>query len=116
MPRVKRGVQKRARRKKIIKAAKGYRWRRKSIYTAAKQAVMKAGVYAYRDRRTKKRLFRRSWQDIINQAVRKQEISYSRFINFLKQSQIELNRKILAQLAEKHPDTFKALLEQYRKP
>lgn len=114
MPRVKRGVTKRARRKKIIKQAKGYKWRRSTTFKAAKQAVMKALVYQYRDRRTKKRNFRREWQNIININTRKLGISYSRFINNLKKNNIELNRKILAQLAAKEPKLFKRLVKDYK--
>lgn len=112
--RVKRGVAKRKRRKKIIKQAKGYKWRRKSTFKAAKQAVMKALTYQYRDRRTKKRNFRREWQNIINQEARKLGTNYSRFINNLKKNNIELDRKILAQLAIKEPKLFKRLLEDYK--
>lgn len=112
MPRVKRSVPKRARRKKIIKQAKGYKWRRKSTFKAAKQAVMKALSYAYRDRRTKKRVFRRGWQKQINKAVRKHGLSYSKFINLLKKNKIELDRKILAQLALDYPKKFEALVKK----
>ncbi len=114
MSRVKRGVTKRARRKKVIKQAKGYKWRRKSTFKAAKQAVMKALKYSYRDRKTKKRVIRRDWQDTINQAVRKEGISYSRFMNFLKKEEIELNRKMLAWFAKERPEVLHGLAQEYK--
>jgi large subunit ribosomal protein L20 len=110
--RVKRGVQKRKRKKKIIKQAKGYKWSRKSKYRAAKEALQHAWTYAYRDRRTKKRDFRRLWQIKINAICRANGISYSRFINALKKQKIEIDRKILAELAQEHPDIFKKILEE----
>ncbi len=114
MTRVKRGVQKRKRKKKIIKQAKGYKWSRKSKYRAAKEALMHARSYAYRDRRTKKRDFRRVWQIRINAACREQGISYSKFINALKKNKIELDRKILATLAKDHPEIFKKIVEKIK--
>lgn len=116
MPRVKRGVQKRKRKKKIIKQAKGYKWRRKSTYKAAKQALMKAWSYAYRDRRTKKRVFRRQWQKQINKAVRQYGLSYSKFINLLKKANIKLDRKILAKLSLEHPEVFEKIVDKVKKP
>jgi len=116
MARVKRGVKKRKRKKKIIKAAKGFKWRRKSNYKAAKQAVIKAWSYQYRDRRIKKRNMRRKWQDIINQNLRDNyDWSYSRFVNSLKKNNIELDRKILAELAANHQDIFKQIIAQIKK-
>lgn len=112
MTRVKRGVQKRKRKKKIIKQAKGYKWSRKSKYRAAKEALQHAWTYAYRDRRTKKRDFRRLWQIKINAICRANGISYSRFINALKKQKIEIDRKILAELAQEHSDIFKKILEE----
>lgn len=114
MTRVKRGVAKRKRKKKIIKQAKGYKWSRKSKYRAAKEALMHAWTYAYRDRRTKKRDFRRLWQIRINAACREQGISYSKFINALKKNKMELDRKILADLAMNHPEIFKKIVEKVR--
>jgi large subunit ribosomal protein L20 len=114
MTRVKRGVAKRKRKKKIIKQAKGYKWSRKSKYRAAKEALMHAWTYAYRDRRTKKRDFRRLWQIRINAACREQGISYSKFINALKKNKIELDRKILADLAMNHPEIFKKIVEKVK--
>jgi large subunit ribosomal protein L20 len=114
MTRVKRGVAKRKRKKKIIKQAKGYKWSRKSKYRAAKEALMHAWTYAYRDRRTKKRDFRRLWQIRINAACREQGISYSKFIYALKKNKIELDRKILADLAMNHPEIFKKIVEKVK--
>lgn len=114
MTRVKRSVQKRKRKKKIIKQAKGYKWGRKSKYRAAKEALMHAWTYSYRDRRTKKRDFRRLWQIKINAICRKNDISYSRFINGLKKSNIIIDRKILAQLAEEHPKIFEKIIEEIK--
>ena len=99
MPRVKRGVTARARHKKVIVLAKGYRGRRKNVYRIAKQAVMKAGQYAYRDRRQRKRQFRQLWIARINAGARLNGLSYSKFMNGLKRAAIELDRKVLADLA-----------------
>ena len=99
MSRVKRGVIARARHKKVLNAAKGYRGRRKNVYRVAKQAVMKAGQYAYRDRRQKKRQFRTLWIARINAGARELGLTYSRFMNGLKKASIELDRKVLADMA-----------------
>jgi large subunit ribosomal protein L20 len=99
MPRVKRGVIARARHKKVLNAAKGYRGRRKNVYRIAKQAVMKAGQYAYRDRRQKKRQFRALWIARINAGARECGLTYSRFMNGLKKAAIDVDRKVLADLA-----------------
>jgi large subunit ribosomal protein L20 len=99
MPRVKRGVTARAKHKKVLKKAKGYYGARSRVYRVAKQAVIKAAQYAYRDRRQNKRQFRSLWIIRINAACQVNEISYSRFINGLNNAGIELNRKVLAQLA-----------------
>ena len=115
MTRVKRGVQKRKRKKKIIKQAKGYKWGRKSRYRAAKEALMHAWSHSYIDRRKKKRDFRRLWQIRINAGCRQLGISYSMFINALKKNEIELNRKILAQLAKDYPNIFKEIIEKVKK-
>ena len=114
MTRVKRGVQKRKRKKKIIKQTKGYKWSRKSKYRAAKEALIHAWAYSYRDRKTKKRDFRRLWQIKINAICRENGISYSRFINALKKSKIIIDRKILAQLAEDHPKIFEKIIEEVK--
>ena len=112
MPRVKRGVTARARHKKVLALAKGYRGRRKSVYRIAKQAVMKAGQYAYRDRRQRKRQFRQLWIVRINAGARENGLSYSKFINGLKKAAIEIDRKILADLAVYEKAAFSALVEK----
>jgi large subunit ribosomal protein L20 len=99
MPRVKRGVTARARHAKVLEQAKGFRGRRKNVFRIANQAVMKAGQYAYRDRRVKKREFRALWIARINAAARECGLSYSAFMNGLKKASIELDRKVLADLA-----------------
>ena len=112
MPRVKRGVTARARHKKVIALAKGYRGRRKNVYRIAKQAVMKAGQYAYRDRRQRKRQFRQLWIARINAAARLNGLSYSKFMNGLKRAAIELDRKVLADLAVFDKAAFTQLVEK----
>ena len=112
MARVKRGVTARARHKKIIALAKGYRGRRKNVYRIAKQAVMKAGQYAYRDRRQRKRQFRTLWIARINAAARELGLKYSTFMNGLKKAQIEVDRKVLADLAVFDKPAFAALAVQ----
>jgi large subunit ribosomal protein L20 len=111
MPRVKRGVTARAKHKKVLNAAKGYRGRRKNVYRVAKEAVMKAGQYAYRDRRQKKRQFRTLWIARINAAARECGLTYSRFMNGLKKSAIELDRKVLADMAVFDKPAFAKLAE-----
>ena len=103
-------VASRKRRKKILKAAKGYFGARSNVYTVAKNAVEKAWCYAYRDRRNKKRAFRRLWIARINAASRMEGMSYSKFMYALKQNEIDLNRKVLADLAMNHPTAFKAIV------
>jgi large subunit ribosomal protein L20 len=110
MPRVKRGVTARARHKKILKQAKGYYGARSRVYRVAVQAVTKAGQYAYRDRRQKKRQFRQLWIARINAAARQNGLSYSRFINGLKKAQVEIDRKILADIAVFDQVAFAALV------
>lgn len=112
MPRVKRGVTARARHKKIIDQAKGYRGRRKNVYRVAVQAVIRAGQYAYRDRRQRKRQFRALWIARINAAARECGLSYSRFMNGLKKSSIELDRKVLADIAVFDKAVFAVLAER----
>jgi large subunit ribosomal protein L20 len=114
MPRVKRGVTARARHKKVIDAAKGYRGRRKNVYRIAKQAVMRAGQYAYRDRRNRKRVFRALWIARINAAVRSQGLTYSRFMNGIIKAQIALDRKVLAELAVNDKPAFAAIVNQVK--
>ncbi|MBK7462148.1 MAG: 50S ribosomal protein L20 [Azonexus sp.] len=112
MPRVKRGVTARARHKKILVQAKGYRGRRKNVYRIAKQAVMKAGQYQYRDRRQRKRQFRALWIARINAAARELGMKYSTFMNGLKKANIEVDRKVLADLAVFDQPAFAALANQ----
>ncbi|HPZ58633.1 MAG TPA: 50S ribosomal protein L20 [Ottowia sp.] len=112
MPRVKRGVTARARHKKILALAKGFRGRRKNVYRVAKQAVMKAGQYAYRDRRTKKRVFRRLWIARINAATRELGLTYSQFINGMNKAGITLDRKVLADIAVHDKAAFAGIVEQ----
>ena len=112
MPRVKRGVTARARHKKVIALATGHRGRRKNVYRIAKQAVMKAGQYAYRDRRQRKRQFRQLWIARINAGARQNGLSYSKFVNGLKRAAIELDRKVLADLAVFDKAAFAQLVEK----
>ncbi|MBI2263206.1 50S ribosomal protein L20 [Candidatus Berkelbacteria bacterium] len=114
MVRVKRGTMVLKRHKKILKQAKGFRHGRKNLIKRAKEALLKAGVYAYRDRRAKKRVFRRLWNVKINAAVRPYGFSYSRFIAGLKKAEITLDRKILADLAENHPEEFEKIVEKVK--
>jgi large subunit ribosomal protein L20 len=114
MPRVKRGVTARARHKKILALAKGYRGRRKNVYRVAKQAVMKAGQYAYRDRRTRKRVFRTLWIARINAAARSHGVTYSRFMAGLKKASIEIDRKVLAELAVNDPAAFGSIVDKVK--
>ena len=114
MPRSVNAVASRARRKKMMKHAKGYFGRRKNVWTVAKNAIEKGWLYAYRDRRTKKRNFRRLWITRINAGVRPHGLNYSTFINLLKKKGVELNRKALADLAMNHPDAFKAVVDHVK--
>jgi large subunit ribosomal protein L20 len=111
MSRVKRGVTSHARHRKVIKQAKGYYGRRKNTIRVAKQAVEKAGQYAYRDRKVKKRTFRSLWIQRINAAARANGLTYGRLIDGLKKAGIELDRKVLADIAVHEPATFKGLAE-----
>ena len=111
MPRVKRGVTARARHKKVLVQAKGFRGRRKNVYRIAKQAVMKAGQYAYRDRRQRKRQFRALWIARINAGARICGTTYSRLINGLKLADVNINRKVLADLAITDMTAFKELVD-----
>ena len=112
MPRVKRGVTARARHKKVFKQSKGFRGRRNNVYRVAKQAVMKAGQYAYRDRRQKKRQFRALWIARINAAVRELGMSYSTFMAGLKRANIDIDRKVLADLAVTDKAAFDKIAAQ----
>jgi len=112
MPRVKRGVTAHARHKKVLKKAKGYYGARSKIYRVAKQAVIKAGQYAYRDRRQRKRQFRQLWIARINAAARENGLSYSRLINGLKKAGVEIDRKVLADIAVFDKPGFAAIAEK----
>ncbi|CAN5590093.1 50S ribosomal protein L20 [soil metagenome] len=114
MPRVKRGVTARARHKKVLALAKGYRGRRKNVFRIAKQAVMKAGQYAYRDRRTRKRVFRQLWIARINAASRSHGITYSKFMAGMKKASIEIDRKMLAELAVRDPAAFGSIVDKVK--
>jgi len=112
MPRVKRGVAAKARHKKVLDKAKGYYGARRKLFKTAKQAVTKAGQYAYRDRRQRKRQFRALWIARINAAARLHDLSYSRFISGLKKAEVDLDRKVLADIAVHDPAAFGAIAEQ----
>lgn len=114
MPRSVNSVASRARRKKILKQAKGYFGRRKNVWTVAKNAVEKGLVYAYRDRKSKKRNFRVLWIQRINAGARAHGLSYSQFMGKLNSSDIQLNRKVLADLAMNHPEAFKAVVDKVK--
>jgi large subunit ribosomal protein L20 len=114
MPRVKRGVTARARHKKVLALAKGFRGRRKNVFRIAKQAVMKAGQYAYRDRRAKKRVFRQLWIARINAASRGLGLTYSKFVAGLKKAEIEIDRKVLADLAVNDPAGFASIFAKVK--
>jgi large subunit ribosomal protein L20 len=114
MPRVKRGTVTRARHKKVLRQAKGFRGRRKNVYRVAKQAVMKAGQYAYRDRRQRKRVFRALWIARINAAVRELGMSYSTFMAGLKRANIDIDRKVLADLAVADKAAFAKIASQVK--
>lgn len=112
MVRVKKGKAAHKHRKHLLKHAKGFKWGRKSKYRAAKQALMKAWTYSFRDRKTKKGNFRRLWESQINSACKESGTSYSKFIYGLKKGKIELDRKVLSQLIQKNPEIFKKIVEK----
>ena len=114
MPRVKRGVTARARHKKVLALAKGFRGRRKNVFRIAKQAVMRAGQYAYRDRRNRKRVFRALWIARINAAARSSGITYSKFMAGLKKAAIEIDRKVLADMAVHDPAAFASIVQKVK--
>ena len=114
MSRIKRGTTAHKRRKNVLKDAKGFRWGRSTKYRLAKDALRHAWEYAFRDRKAKKRVFRRAWQTTINGAVAAQGISYSRFIDALHKNNIELDRKVLAELARDHPETFENIVNKVK--
>ena len=113
--RVKRGTTHVKRRKNLLKTTKGFRWGRKNLVKRAKEAAVKAGQHAYRDRKRKKRDFRRLWQIKINAGVREHGLSYSKFIGALKEANIEIDRKILSELAAEYPKTFAKIVEAAKK-
>lgn len=115
MSRIKRAVQARKHRKNWLKHAKGFKYGRKTHFKLAKDALRHAWTYAYRDRKAKKRTFRNLWNIQINALARQNGITYSRFINGLKKNKIELDRKILSQLANQHPDVFAKIIEEAKK-
>ena len=115
MTRVKRGVAANKRRKNVLKLTKGFKWRRSTNFRAAKEAVLKAGKYAHRDRRAKKRVMRGLWIIRLNNAVRNFDLSYSKFIKILKDKKIELDRKVLSQMAMENPETFAKLMEEVKR-
>ncbi|HEX8901114.1 50S ribosomal protein L20 [Vitreimonas sp.] len=112
MARVKGGVTAHARHKKVLKKAKGYYGRRSNTFRTANAAVEKAGLYAYRDRKAKKRVFRALWIQRINAAVREEGLTYSRFISGLAKAGVELDRKVMADIAMNQPEAFKGLITQ----
>ena len=114
MPRSVNSVASRARRKKVLKSAKGYWGRRKNVWTVAKNAVEKGLGYAYRDRKAKKRTFRALWIQRINAAARLEGMSYSQFMGLLKKNDIEINRKVLADLAMNQPEAFSAIVSKVK--
>lgn len=114
MPRSVNSVASKARRKKILKAAKGYFGRRKNVYTVAKNAVEKGMQYSYRDRKNKKRTFRSLWIQRINAGARLHGMSYSQFMGKIHANEIQLNRKVLADLAMNHPEAFEAIVEKIK--
>jgi large subunit ribosomal protein L20 len=114
MPRVKRGTQKNKKRKRLLKETKGYMWHRKNKKKAAKQAWMKAMVYAFRDRRKKKGTFRKLWNTRINAEARANELSYSKFMGLLRKNNIKIDRKILSDLAQNNPKVFEKIVEKVK--
>lgn len=114
MTRVKRGVMTKKRHKNVLQSAKGYRWGRKNLFTKAKEAVIKAGTYARRDRRSKKRSFRRLWITRLNTALRLHGMVYREFIALEKAKNINLDRKVLSELAVENPDIFRKFVESVK--
>jgi len=110
MPRVKRGNVRTKKRRAVLQKTKGYKWGRKNLTRRAKTAAKKAGAHALRDRHLKKRTNRGLWQVRLNAAVRKHDLTYSKFINLLKQNKIELDRKVLSEIAQQNPDVFKKMI------
>lgn len=114
MTRIKRGVQTKKRHKNILKAAKGYRWGRKNLFRKAKEAVIKAGKYAHRDRRAKKRSFRALWIVRLNNALRLHGLTYAAFIAQAQKKNLGLDRKVLSQMAVENPDVFAKFIEKVK--
>ncbi len=114
MARIKKGTTAHKKRKNVLKDAKGFRWGRKNKFKAAKEALMKAWSYTYRDRKAKKRVMRRMWNLAINTACRKNGTTYREFIYNLKKNDIELDRKVLSTLAKERPETFKKIIEKVK--
>lgn len=114
MTRVKRGVAASKRRKNVLKLAKGFRWRRKTNFRAAKEAVLKAGKYAHRDRRAKKRTMRSSWIIRLNNALKLNGARYNEFVKTLRDKKIEINRKVLSEMAVQYPEIFKSFVEKVK--
>ena len=115
MPRVKRGVIHTKKRKRILRQVKGFKWGRKKLIKQASEAIHKAGAHAYADRKKKKRVNRQLWQIQLNAAIRQYDLSYSKFINLLKKKKIDLDRKVLAELAQKNPQVFKKIVIEVKK-
>lgn len=115
MPRVKRGKTHTQKRKRLLKQTKGFKWGRKNTIRLAKTAIIKAGAHAYVGRKMKKRVNRRLWQIKINAACRQNDLTYSKFIHLLKTNKIDLDRKVLAELAEKQPKTFEKVIAEVKK-
>ncbi len=115
MSRVKKGTAAHKKRKNLLREAKGFRWGRKNKFKAAKEALLKAWTYKYRDRKTKKRTMRRAWNVVINTACRKNGTTYREFIYNLKKKEMLLDRKVLSQIAKERPETFKKIVEEVEK-
>jgi large subunit ribosomal protein L20 len=115
MARVKRGTTAHAKHKKMLSLTKGYKHGRSKIFRLAKQAVLKAGTFAYRDRKVKKRTFRAHWITVLSAAVKQHDMTYSQFINGLNKAEITLNRRVLSELAQTHPDQFTLIVDQVKK-
>jgi len=111
MPRIKKGTTRSKKRRNILTKTKGYKWGAKNLTRRAKEALKKAGAHALKDRRVKKRAMRGLWQIRLNAAVRERDLSYSKFIHLLKKNKIELDRKVLSELAQKQPEMFKKIVE-----
>jgi large subunit ribosomal protein L20 len=114
MPRVKRGTQHTKRRRKLLKKVKGYKWGRKKLIKLARQAALRAGENAFRDRRARKRAFRRLWQMRINAAVRQLGTNYSTFMGKMKKADVKLNRKVLSEIAKDKPEVFEKIVDEVK--